>query len=198
MQSAFQRYRRRVPATVICPWATASPQLRRYHDREWGRPARGDARLFERIVLEGAQAGLSWATILAKRPAYRRAFAGFAPARVARFGARDEARLLADAGIVRNRAKIRSAIANARAYLALRAEVGSVARWLASFDDPGVLSRELRRRGFSFVGPTICESILQAIGVRDGHVPGCALASRRPRPRRRGPAVPRDGGREAR
>ena len=163
--------------TATCPWATASPLLRRYHDREWGRPVRGDARLFERIVLEGAQAGLSWATILAKRPAYRRAFRGFAPARVAAFTARDERRLLADPGIVRNRAKIRSAIGNARRYTELRAEVGSVARWLAGFSDPAALSKELRRRGFTFVGPTICESILQAVGVLDGHVRGCALAT---------------------
>lgn len=168
----------------VCVWANASPLLRRYHDHEWGRPARTDARLFERIVLEGAQAGLSWATILAKRPAYRRAFAGFDPARVARFGAADERRLLADPGIVRNRAKVHSAIVNAQAFLALRAEVGSVGRWLAGQGDPGALSRELRRRGFTFVGPTISASILQAIGVLEGHEPGCAFAtqarSRRP------------------
>lgn len=166
-----------------CGWADLSPALRRYHDREWGRPVRGDARLFERIVLEGAQAGLSWATILAKRPAYRRAFAGFRPAAVAAFTARDERRLLADAGIVRNRAKIRSAILNARAYLRLRSEVGGVAAWLATFDDPRALSAALRSRGFTFVGPTIAESILQAIGVLDGHVQGCA-ASRTRSPRR--------------
>ena len=157
--------------------------MRTYHDREWGRPVPGDAGLFERITLEGAQAGLSWATILGKRPAYRKAFAGFRPERVARFTARDERRLLADAGIVRNRAKIRSAIANAGAYLDLRDEVGSVARWLGTFDDPTALSKALRSRGFTFVGPTITESIMQAIGIVNGHVPGCALASR-PRPRR--------------
>jgi DNA-3-methyladenine glycosylase I len=183
---AARQYRRRV--TERCAWAELSPALGAYHDREWGRPVRGDAKLFERITLEGAQAGLSWATILAKRQAYRRAFAGFVPARVARFTARDERRLLADAGIVRNRAKIRSTIANARAYLALRDEVGPVAAWLATFDDPAALSKALRARGFTFVGPTIAESVLQAIGVLDGHVPGCAFASRR-RPRRRGPAA---------
>lgn len=161
--------------------------MRAYHDREWGRPVRGDAGLFERITLEGAQAGLSWATILNKRPAYRRAFAGFRPERVARFTARDERRLLGDAGIVRNRAKVRSAIANARAYLDLRAEVGGVARWLGSFDDPVALSKALRGRGFTFVGPTIAESILQAIGAIDGHVPGCAAS----RPRR--PPAPAAG-----
>jgi len=163
--------------------------MRAYHDREWGRPVRGDAKLFERITLEGAQAGLSWATILNKRPAYRKAFARFKPERVATFTARDERRLLADAGIVRNRAKIRSAIANARAYLELRDEVGSVARWLAAFDDPAVLSKALRARGFTFVGPTIAESIMQAIGQIDGHLPGCALASRPRSGRSRAPAA---------
>lgn len=163
--------------------------MRAYHDREWGRPPRGDAALFERITLEGAQAGLSWSTILSKRAAYRRAFAGFGPDRVARFTARDERRLLADAGIVRNRAKIRSAIANARAYLDLRDEVGSVLRWLATFDEPTALSSALRRHGFTFVGPTIAESILVATGVVNGHLPGCALASRRRPPRRRAPAA---------
>ena len=168
--------------TQTCPWAELSPAMRAYHDREWGRPVRGDAALFERLTLEGAQAGLSWSTILNKRPAYRKAFAGFDPERVARFTARDEERLLADAGIVRNRTKIRSAVANARAYVELREEVGSVGRWLGTFDDPARLSKALRSRGFTFVGPTIAESILHAIGVVNGHVAGCALASR---PRRR-------------
>ena len=167
--------------------------MRAYHDREWGRPVRDDAGLFERITLEGAQAGLSWSTILNKRVAYRAAFANFRPERVARFTARDERRLLADAGIVRNRAKIRSAIGNARAYLDLRDEVGSVARWLATFDDPAALSKALRSRGFTFVGPTIAESILQAIGVIDGHLPGCARASRS-----RSPAARADGARGGR
>ena len=165
-----------------CPWAEQDPTLRAYHDREWGRAVRTDAQLFERIVLEGAQAGLSWSTILRKRPAYRLAFAGFRPERVARFSARDERRLLADTGIVRNRAKIRSAIANARAYLALREEVGDVRRWLGRFDDAAELSKALRSKGFTFAGPTIAESILHATGVINGHVAGCALASR---PRRR-------------
>ena len=169
--------------------------MRSYHDREWGRPVRTDAALFERITLEGAQAGLSWSTILNKRPAYRKAFAGFRPDRVAHFTARDERRLLADAGIVRNRAKIRSAIANARAYLELRDAVGGVGSWLATFDDPALLSKELRARGFTFVGPTIALSILQAIGVIDGHVAGCALASR---PRRRTPTAARSGSRATR
>jgi DNA-3-methyladenine glycosylase I len=185
-----RQYRRRM--TTRCPWADLSLAMGAYHDREWGRAVRTDAALFERITLEGAQAGLSWATILDKRPAYRKAFAGFRPERVACFVARDERRLLADAGIVRNRAKIRSTIANARAYLELRDEVGSVARWLATFDDPVALSKALRSRGFTFVGPTIAESILQAIGVIDGHVPGCAAS-----PRRR-PPVPNAEGARAR
>lgn len=159
-----------------------------YHDREWGRPVRGDAALFERITLEGAQAGLSWSTILDKRAAYRKAFAGFRPERVARFTARDERRLLADAGIVRNRAKIRSTIANARAYLALRHEVGSVVRWLGTFEDAAAFSKALKSRGFTFVGPTIAESILQAIGAMNGHVPGCAALNRSRSPRTRAPA----------
>jgi DNA-3-methyladenine glycosylase I len=169
--------------TGTCPWAERDPKLRAYHDREWGRPVRTDAALFERIVLEGAQAGLSWSTILNKRPAYRLAFAGFRPEHVARFTARDERRLLGDAGIVRNRAKIRSAIVNARAFLALRDDIGSVARWLATYDDPAALSKAMRARGFTFVGPTIAESILQAIGVLNGHVAGCAFASA-PRPQK--------------
>ncbi|HAF08787.1 MAG TPA: DNA-3-methyladenine glycosylase I [Chloroflexi bacterium] len=167
--------------TKRCPWADLSPAMREYHDREWGRPVSGDAALFERITLEGAQAGLSWSTIFNKRPAYRKAFAAFDPERVARFTARDERRLLADAGIVRNPAKIRSAIANAHAYMDLRDEVGSVARWLRTFRDPAAFSTALRSRGFTFVGPTIAESIMHATGVLNGHAPGCALA-RRPRP----------------
>jgi DNA-3-methyladenine glycosylase I len=182
LQSARQ-YRRRM--TERCPWAEASAAMRAYHDREWGRPVRDDAALFERITLEGAQAGLSWSTILGKRAAYRAAFAEFQPERVARFTARDERRLLADAGIVRNRAKIRSAISNARAYLELRDEVGSVARWLRTFDDPSALSKALRSRGFTFVGPTIAESIMQATGVLNGHLPGCARASPSRSPRTR-------------
>ena len=167
--------------------------MRAYHDREWGRAPRTDAALFERITLEGAQAGLSWSTIFNKRPAYRKAFAGFRPERVARFTASDERRLLADAGIVRNRAKIRSAIGNARAYLDLRDEVGSVARWFGRFPDPPALSKALRARGFTFVGPTIAESILHATGIVNGHLPGCALASSVSRPRSGRTPAPRSG-----
>lgn len=190
MQAA-RHYRRLM--TDRCPWAEHDPAMRAYHDREWGRPPRDDAALFERITLEGAQAGLSWSTILNKRPAYRKAFAGFRPERVARFTASDERRLLADAGIVRNRAKIRSAIANARAYCDLRDEVGSVPRWLATYADPAALSKALRARGFSFVGPTIAGSILHATGIVNGHLPGCAFARSVSRPRSPRRTAPRSG-----
>jgi DNA-3-methyladenine glycosylase I len=165
----------------------------RYHDEEWGVPLRDDCRLFELLVLEGAQAGLSWSTILRKREAYRRAFARFDAAAVARFTARDVRRLLADDGIVRNRLKIESTIANARAFLALRRERGSFAeylwqfvggqpvqnRWRAPRQVPAeseasrALSRDLGRRGFRFVGPTICYAFMQATGMVNDHLVGC-------------------------
>jgi DNA-3-methyladenine glycosylase I len=164
-----------------------------YHDREWGVPVRDDRRLFEFLVLEGAQAGLSWITILKKRDAYRRAFAGFDPRRVARFGAADRRRLMANAGIVRNRAKIEAAVANARAFLAVAGEHGSFARYLWDFVGGGAvqgrrrsrrevpaetelsraLSKDLQRRGFRFVGPTICYAFMQATGLVDDHLVTC-------------------------
>lgn len=175
-----------------CAWAAEEPN-RTYHDREWGVPERRERRLFELLVLEGAQAGLSWTTILRKRAAYRRAFARFDPVRVARFGPARVRRLLADAGIVRHRGKIEGAIANARAVLALRRQDGSFARFLWSFvggrpvqtrrrtrrDVPAVtdlsraMSRALRERGFSFVGPTICYAFMQASGMVNDHTAGC-------------------------
>jgi DNA-3-methyladenine glycosylase I len=165
----------------------------RYHDEEWGVPLHDDRRLFEFLVLEGAQAGLSWATILAKRAGYRRAFDRFAPARVARYGASDVRRLLADAAIVRNRAKILATIANARAFLAVRREHGSFDayawrfvggapvqnRWRSPRQVPAqseaarAMSRDLRRRGFGFVGPTICYAFMQATGMVNDHTTGC-------------------------
>jgi DNA-3-methyladenine glycosylase I len=164
-----------------------------YHDREWGVPVRDDRRLFEFLILEGAQAGLSWITILKKRDAYRRAFAGFDPRRVARFSGRDVRRLLADAGIVRNRAKIEAAVTNARAFLAVAAEHGSFARYVWDFvggrviqgrrrargdvpaetDVSRALSKDLVRRGFRFVGPTICYAFMQAVGLVNDHTTGC-------------------------
>ena len=174
-----------------CRWAR-EPLDVEYHDREWGVPVRDDRRLFEFLLLEGAQAGLSWSIILRKRPGYRRAFAGFDPRRVARFGARDVRRLLT-ADIVRHRGKILSAVGNARAFLAVQAEHGSFAEYLWRFvegralqnrwrspervpaqtDLSRALSADLRRRGFRFVGPTICYAFMQAIGLVNDHTVDC-------------------------
>jgi DNA-3-methyladenine glycosylase I len=165
----------------------------RYHDREWGVPRHDDRRLFEFLVLEGAQAGLAWSTILRKRAAYRRAFDRFDPRKVARYGAADVRRLLGDAGIVRNRAKIVAAIANARAFLDVRREHGSFDAyvwrfvggapiqnaWRARRRVPAetatarALSRDLRARGFGFVGPTICYAFMQAVGLVNDHTTDC-------------------------
>lgn len=171
--------------------------MQRYHDREWGRPVHNDRRLFEMLTLEGAQAGLSWSTILRKRGAYARAFANFDPRRVARFDARRRAALMRDAGIVRNRLKIRSTVTNARAFLAIQREFGSFDRYLWSFvgGQPRVrhrrgrglparsalsdrISAELVRRGFRFVGTTIVYAYLQAVGVVDDHARDCFLGGR--------------------
>ena len=157
---------------VRCRWATREPLLS-YHDTEWGTPLHDERRLFEFLVLEGAQAGLSWETILRKREAYRKAFDRFDPKRVARFGARDVARLMRDEGIVRNRAKIAAAILNAKAFLAVQRERGSFDAYAWSFHDPLGLSKDLRRRGFRFVGPTIVESFMEATGILDHHEQGC-------------------------
>jgi DNA-3-methyladenine glycosylase I len=175
-----------------CEWARKAPEIA-YHDREWGVPLRNDRRLFELLILEGAQAGLSWETILRKRPAYRRAFHRFDARRIARYGPRDVRRLLADVGIVRNRLKIAAAIANARAYLAVREEFGSFAayiwgfvggrprrnRWRRLRDAPvstpesQAMSKDLLARGFRFVGPTICYAFMQATGMVNDHVVSC-------------------------
>lgn len=178
-----------------CAWGVeGDPLYCAYHDEEWGRPSRDERHLFEMLVLEGAQAGLSWSTILRKREGYRRAFAGFDPDVVAGFGDADVARLLADAGIVRNRLKVGSAIANARAVLALREGGDSLVGLLWAFvgDAPRdrraanlgelpaetpesrAMSRELKRRGFRFVGPTVCYAFMQATGLVNDHVVGCA------------------------
>jgi DNA-3-methyladenine glycosylase I len=176
-----------------CQWAGEEPAMIAYHDQEWGVPLRDERRLFEFLVLEGAQAGLSWRTVLLRRDGYRRAFSDFDPERVARFGDADVDRLLADPGIVRNRAKVTSAIANARAVLDLQQAGGSLTELLWSFvggepvqnrrrrlgDIPAVtaeskaMSRELKRRGFSFVGPTICYALMQATGMVNDHVVAC-------------------------
>ncbi|MGE3173645.1 MAG: DNA-3-methyladenine glycosylase I [Planctomycetota bacterium] len=176
-----------------CPWCGDDPLYVAYHDDEWGVPQRDDRHLFEMLVLEGAQAGLSWITILRKREHYRRVFAGFDPNKVARFDARKRAMLLQDPGIVRNRLKIESAVTNAQAFLQLQQEHGSFAAWLWAFVDDrplrnrpramtavpartplsDAISKELKRRGFKFVGSTIVYAFLQAVGVVDDHLASC-------------------------
>jgi DNA-3-methyladenine glycosylase I len=183
---------------VRCPWAGDDPLMVRYHDEEWGRPEHDDRVLFEFLTLEGAQAGLSWSTILRKRENYRAAFAGFDPAKVARFGAGDVRRLLGDAGIVRNRLKIDSTIANAGAFLDLQKEHGSFDRFIWSFvggrplrkarrsmrdlpastPESDAISKALKKRGFRFVGSTICYAFMQACGLVDDHLSGCFRAKR--------------------
>jgi DNA-3-methyladenine glycosylase I len=183
-----------------CSWVPVNdPAYLRYHDDEWGVPVHDDVRLFEMLVLEGAQAGLSWSTILHKREGYRRAFSGFDPARVARFNARSVERLVRDAGIVRNRQKIDAAIANARATLEVQAEHGSLDRYLWSFvegvpivggwrrveqipsetAESRAMSAALRAGGFRFVGPTICYAFMQAVGMADDHVTDCFRSEQR-------------------
>jgi DNA-3-methyladenine glycosylase I len=161
-----------------CKWPR-NPLAIAYHDREWGVPVRNDRRLFEALILEGAQAGLSWDTILAKRKRYREVFAGFDPRRVARFGARDKRRLMADPGIVRNRAKIDATVENARCFLEVKRQFGSFARYVWGFaggrpkDASVALSKDLKRRGFNFVGPTIVYAFMQATGMVNDHERGC-------------------------
>lgn len=179
--------------TTRCPWAGSDPLYIAYHDREWGVPVHDDRALFEFLILEGAQAGLSWITILRKREAYRAAFDGFDPALVAAYDDAKVAALLADPGIVRNRLKIAAAVRNARAFLAVQAEFGSFDAYLWRFVDgrprrnawrtpaevpaetaeSRALSRDLRRRGFAFTGPTICYALMQAVGMVNDHLVDC-------------------------
>jgi len=176
-----------------CPWPGDDPLYIAYHDDEWGVPSHDNRHLFEMLNLEGAQAGLSWITILRKRENYRRAFANWDATKIARFGEKDFARLMADAGIVRNRLKIRATIANAQAYLAVRKEFGSFDRYLWQFvggkplknrrrglgeipartAEADAMSRDLKKRGFRFVGPTICYAFMQATGMVDDHLATC-------------------------
>ncbi len=176
-------------------WPTNDPLYVAYHDEEWGRPVRDDARLLERLCLEGFQSGLSWITILRKRPRFRDVFRGFDPAAVAAFGERDVQRLLGDAGIIRHRGKIEATIANARATVALQesgerladllwsyapAELSargpaSLADMPASTAESTALARELKRRGFRFVGPTTAYALMQATGIVNDHVAGCVV-----------------------
>jgi DNA-3-methyladenine glycosylase I len=176
-----------------CTWAGEQALMQAYHDQEWGTPQHDDRVLFEFLILEGAQAGLSWSTILNKRDNYRRAFHGFDPARIARYSDRDRERLLGDAGIVRNRLKIDAAIGNAKAYLTLCKTEGSLDAWLwhwvegkpivnrwreskqvpAKTELSDRISKDLQKRGFRFVGSTIIYAYLQAVGVVNDHLVGC-------------------------
>ena len=174
-----------------CGWCGTDPRYVTYHDTEWGLPVHDDRRLFEKLCLEGFQAGLSWLTILRKRDRFRAVFAGFDPERIAGFGADDVARLMGDAGIVRNRAKIEATITNARAYLDLVADEGSLDAyvWRYAPDDPPVphrlsdvratspesiaMSKDLKRRGWAFVGPTTVYAFQQSMGLVDDHLAGC-------------------------
>jgi DNA-3-methyladenine glycosylase I len=189
----YHREMNKADAKRRCPWCLGSEIYRRYHDEEWGVPVHDDRRLFEFLILEGAQAGLSWSTILNKRENYRRAFSRFDPVKVARFGARDARRLLGNAGIVRNRLKIESAIGNARAFLEVKREFGTFDAYLWRFvggrplqgrrrsmkDVPArtavsdAISGDLKRRGFRFVGSTIVYAFMQAVGMVNDHVSGC-------------------------
>jgi DNA-3-methyladenine glycosylase I len=186
------------PLLPRCPWAMGGkrqdPLMVRYHDEEWGTPVTGDVELFERLVLESFQAGLSWSTILHKREAFRSAFRGFEPAAVAAFGPEDRERLLGDAGIVRNRAKVDATIRNAAAFLRVLDEFGSFDGYLRRFvpapnppwpagtglhdippttPESDALSRDLRRRGFAFVGSTIVYAFMESVGLVDDHLAEC-------------------------
>jgi len=183
----------RTTTPIRCAWAGSDPLYQAYHDREWGVPVHDDRLLFEFLTLEGAQAGLSWITILRKREAYRAAFAGFDPEQVARFDEQRVAELLANPGIVRNRLKVASTVTNARAFLRVQEEFGSFDAYMWRFVDgrpirnawrsirevpastpvSDALSRDLKRRGFRFVGTTICYAHMQAIGMVNDHTVDC-------------------------
>ena len=190
-----------------CPWAGSDPLYLQYHDEEWGVPSHDDRHLFEMLMLEGAQAGLSWITILRKRAAYRKAFDRFDPRRIARYDAKKLRGLLADPGIVRNRLKIHGTVKNARAFLAVQEEFGSFDAYLWGFvggapkinrpramsDVPArtaesdALSKDLKKRGFTFVGSTICYAFMQATGMVNDHLVGCPSRRDDRHTRKRGP-----------
>jgi DNA-3-methyladenine glycosylase I len=181
------------PMPRRCPWPTDDPLYIRYHDQEWGVPLHDDRKLFEFLILEGAQAGLSWITILKKRESYRRAFSEFDPERVARYTSRRVEKLLGNPEIVRNRAKVESAILNAQRYLEVQDQFGSFDTYLWDFvggkprqnrfrrlsqipantPESDALSRDLKKRGFKFVGPTICCAFMQAVGMVNDHLVDC-------------------------
>jgi DNA-3-methyladenine glycosylase I len=176
-----------------CEWADRSEMERSYHDNEWGEPVHDDRRLFEFLILEGAQAGLSWSTVLRKREDYRKAFDNFDARKISRYSGADFSRLMGDSGIIRNRLKIRAAVTNAAAFLRVQEEFGSFDRYIWRFVDgrtiqnswkritdipsrspeSDAMSRDLRSRGFSFVGTTICYAFMQAVGMVNDHVAGC-------------------------
>jgi DNA-3-methyladenine glycosylase I len=183
-----------MPTVTRCEWAAGGDDLMvAHHDDEWGRPSHDDRHLFEMLTLEGAQAGLSWSTILHKREGYRRAFAGFDPAKVARFGAKDVERLLADPGIVRNRLKVESTVNNAARVLEVQGELGSLDAYVWSFVDgrpivnhfrtlselpaetdlSKAISKDLKGRGFRFIGPTVIYAFMQSVGMVDDHTVDC-------------------------
>ena len=155
-----------------CRWAT-TPLGIAYHDKEWGVPVHDDQVLFEFLILEGAQAGLSWETILQKRENYRKAFVGFDPGKVSRFSRQKILSLMRDAGIVRNRLKIDSTVTNAKTFLAVQKEFGSFDAYIWRFEDAKAMSKDLLERGFRFVGPTICYAFMQAVGIVNDHEKGC-------------------------
>lgn len=176
-----------------CTWANSDPDLKNYHDHEWGRPVHDDRLLFEFLILEGAQAGLSWKTVLLKRDAYRKAFDNFEPSIVAQYDDKKTKELMANAGIIRNWRKIEAAVSNAKGVLRIQKEFGSFDSYVWGFvggrplkheyqsmseiptesEESRALSKDLKRRGFGFVGPTICYSFMQAVGLVNDHVKGC-------------------------
>jgi DNA-3-methyladenine glycosylase I len=178
---------------IRCPWCLGDELYTRYHDKEWGKPQRNSRKLFEALILDGAQAGLSWITILRRREGYHAAFDGMDPEKIACYTEKDVKRLMGDPGIIRNQLKIRSAIGNARAYLAMAEKGENFSRWLWAFVDgqplvnhrrslgeipassplAAEISKELKKRGFSFVGPTIVYAFMQAMGLVDDHLVSC-------------------------
>jgi len=187
-----------VPASRRCAWTGTKPHMMHYHDQEWGRPVHEDLKHFEMLLLEGAQAGLSWETVLLKRENYRKAFANFDPRTVATFTAATRARLLNDAGLIRNRLKIEAAVTNAQAFLAVQQEFGSFDRYVwrfvggqprmnqwvtieqvpATTPESDALSKDLKRRGFRFVGSTIVYAYMQAVGLVNDHLKNCFLSDK--------------------